>query len=258
MAIKMKGKTLLFVAGAGIILTAYLAARNTPEAIKRKEDALHEKRERLNDPNAQLTFIESLKAQFGAYIPAIISGTVTIGSLVGSDIINQQNLNKAKKSFNDFKDMTKKLEGEGAVKTIENAVEQKKLDDKAKKPWETNEHFRIVFQGHSILFESTRANVMEAIYEINRYFHLTGYITFNEMLKYFGQDPVEEGDDRGYEQYIGESIYGYSWIDIGLKECVDEPWITEIYMAAYPHRFDETECEDELENGVIKYSKGAS
>ena len=258
MVVKISGKAiLLIIAGTGMVLSAVFAAKNAPEAQKRKEEALQKKREETGNENAQLTFVESAKAQFGSYAPAVVAGIFAMGGLVGSEVVNKQNLNKAKKTFSEFKDMTEQLGGAGSVKAVEKAVEQKKLDEKTRKPWEEKEQFRIVFQGHSIQFESTRADVMAAIYEINRYFHDRGQVTFNDFLKYLGQNSVEEGDDRGWESYVGESIYGYSWIDIGLKECIDEPWITEIYMACYPHFFNEDECENEIENcGTDKLISG--
>ena len=258
MVIKIKGKTMLLVAaGLGMGITAWLAAKNTPEAQKRKEAALQEKREKTGDENAKLTFIESAQAQIGAYIPAIVSGMVTIGSLVGSEVINERNLKKAEKAYDDYKEMTDKLGGKGSSRFVEKAVEQKKLDEKAGKPWERPEQFRIVFQGKSIMFESTRAKVLEAIYEANRYFHLRGILTFNEFLQYLEQDSVEEGDDRGWECYIGEAVYGYTWIDFGLKECEDEPWVTEIYMPVYPHFFDEEDAQAEIEEECKKLNANA-
>jgi hypothetical protein len=240
-----------------MVVTAWLAAKKAPDAQKKKEEALQAKREKTGDPNAQLTFVESVQAQMGSYAPAIISGLVTIGSLTGSELINKENLKKAEKSLDDFKEMTDKLSGKDTSKVIEKAVEQKKLDEKKGKPWETKEQFRIIFQGHSIQFEATRAEVIEAIYETNRYFHGRGIVTFNEFLQYLGQDPVEEGDTRGWEVYTGEAVYGYSWIDFGLKECEDEPWVTEIYMAVYPHFFEVEDCEAEIEESLCgKLSSG--
>lgn len=253
MVIKVPGKTVfLVVAGLGMGITLYLTAKNTPEAQKRKEAALQAKREKTGDENATLTWIESIQAQVGAYAPAIVSGMVTVGSLVGSEVINEQNLKKAEKSYDNFKEMTDKLSGKGASKFIEKTVEQKKLDEKAGKPWSQKQQFRIIFQGKSIQFEDTRENVIEAIYETNRYFHDRGIVTFNEFLHFLGQDPVDEGDERGWECYIGEAVYGYTWIDFGLKECEDEPWVTEIYMACYPHFFDQDDAEAEIEEGCKK------
>ena len=253
MVIKVRGKTMLLVAaGLGMGLTVWLTAKNTPEAQKKKEAALQEKRERTGDENAQLTFIESAQAQFGAYVPAFISGMITIGSIVGSEVLNEKTLHKAEKAYDDYKDMTDKLNGKGTSKIIEKAVEQKKIDDKAKRPWEMPEQFRIVFQGQSIQFESTRLEVVEACYEANRYFHDRGILTFNEFLDYLGQGSVDEGDSRGWECYIGEAVYGYTWIDFGLKSCEDEPWVTEIYMPVYPHFFDEEDAYREIDEGVGK------
>lgn len=260
MAITIKGRTVFVtVVAIGTVVTAYFAAKKAPDAQQKKETALQEKRERTGNPNAQLTFVESIKAQIGSYAPAIVSAVVTLGSLVGSEVINKENLKRTEKALDDFKEMTEKLDGKGAAKTIEKAVEQKKLDEKAGKPWEEKEQFRIVFQGHSIQFEDTRANVIEAIYETNRYFHSRGIVTFNEFLHYLGQPPVEEGDDRGWEVCVGEVVYGYSWIDFGLKECIDEPWVTEIYMACYPHFFDQEDCEREIDEfccGKLESGKG--
>ena len=253
MTIKIKGKTVfVIVAGVGMIATAYFAAKSSPEAQKRKEAALEEKRARLGDENAQLTFVESAKAQVGAYAPAIISGIFALGGLVGSEVINEANLKKAEKSFDNFKTMTDKLDGKGASKIIEKAVEQKKLDEKNQRPWEEKETFRIVFQGKTIEFKSTRADVIEALYETNRYFQGRGCITFNEFLKNLGQDPVEGGEDRGWDAYVGEAIYGYTWIDFGLKQDEEDPWVTDIYFAVYPHFFDEEDAEAEIEEGVKK------
>ena len=82
---------------------------------------------------------------------------------------------------------------------------------------------QIIIKRHSIQFEKSRSDVIEAFYEANRYFHGRGVITFNEFLECLGLDHVEEGDNRGWEAYIGEAVYGYTWIDFGLKECEDEP-----------------------------------
>lgn len=254
MTIKIKGKTLLVLAaGVGMVVTAWLAAKNAPEAQKRKEEALQAKREATGDENAELTFMESAKAQIGSYIPAIISGTVALGSLVGSEVINSENLKKAEKTFDEYKNMTDKLSGKGSSKIIEKAVEQKKLDEKNRKPWEEKETFRIRFQGHTIEFQSTRADVIEALYETNRYFQGRGLITFNEFLAYLGQNSVEGGDDRGWEAHVGEAVYGYIWIDFGLKQDEDDPWITDIYFAVYPHLFDEDEAYAEVEEGCQKW-----
>lgn len=258
MTIRIKGKTLLVVAaGIGMVVTAWLAAKNAPEAQKKKEEALKAKREATGDENAQLTAVESVKAQIGSYIPAIISGTVALGTLIGSDVINENTLRKAEKSFDDYKSMTDRLSGNGSSKIIERAIEQKKIDEKNHKSWEKTETFRVAFQGETLEFESTRDKVIEAFYEANRYFQGRGILTFNEFLDLLDQQLLndeikKEGDIRGWEAHVGEAVYGYIWIDFALKQCEDEPWITEIYFPVYPHLFDEDEAYDEIDEGCVK------
>ena len=254
MVVKISGKAILLtIAIGGIGLTAYLSAKKAPEAAKRKEAALKEKRERTGDPNAQLTFMESMQAQIGSYIPAMAAAAVAIGGIAGSEVLNEKTFKKVEKAFDGYKEMTDKLEGKGTSKVIERAVEQKAADDKKKKPWDIKEEFCITFQGKVISFKATRSEVIEAFYEVNRYFHGRGIVTFNEFLSCLPDvEPVEQGDDRGWEAYVGESVYGYTWIDFGLKECYDKPWITEIYMPVYPHFFDQEDCELEIEEGVEK------
>lgn len=259
MVIKVKGKTLLLLAtGAGMIVTVFLAAKKAPEAQEKKEAALKAKRDRTGDENAQLTWFESAQAQFGSYVPAIVTGLATLGSLAGSEVLNEKNLKKAEAKFGEFKEMTERIDGKGAVKTVEKAIEQKKLDEKSGKPWDRPETFRLVFQGHSVQFEKKRSDVIEAFYEANRLFHGRGSVTFNEFLQYLGLESMPEGDDRGWECYIGETVYGYSWIDFGLKECPEEPWVTEIFFPVYPHFLDENSCDMEIENGCKKLGIGES
>ena len=247
MTIRIKGKT-LFVAmvGIGMAATTYFTAKNTPEAQKRKELALEEKKQLTGDENAKLTWIESIKAQFGAYIPTIVMWMVTLGGIVGSEVFNEQALQRVEEKREDIKKMIEKLDGKGAVQVVEQAVELKKLGEKNNKPWEEKEKFRITFKGRTIDFESTRLKVMETLYEINRYFHLSGRVMFEEFLQYFNLKSVPEWDHFGWDVGIGESDYGYSWIDVRLKECEDESGVTELYMVVDPHDFDEDKKEDDL------------
>ena len=253
MNIKISGRTIcVIVAGVGMIATAWFAAKNAPDAQKKKDEALQAKREATGDENAQLTVVESVKAQIGSYIPAIISGTVALGSLVGSEVINADNLKKAEKSFNDYKEMADRIGGKGSSQIIEKAVEQKKLDTKSNKPWNKKETFRVVFEGQTIEFESTREDVLTAFYEANRRFQTKGILTFNEFMDILDQQILNDevfrkGNERGWEAYVGEAVYGYTWIDFSLQPVEDEPWITEIYFPIYPHLFDEEEAYTEIE-----------
>lgn len=255
MNIKISGKTVfVIVAGAGMVITAWLAAKNAPNAQKKKEEALQAKREATGDENAQLTIVESFNAQIGSYVPAIISGVVTLGSFVGSEVINADNYRKGEKMIEEYKNMTDRIGGAGTSKFIEKAVEQKKLEEKADKDdqaWEKRRKFKLKFEGETLEFESTLADVTTACYFANRQFILYGILTFNEFLNLLDQQMLtdkasKEGDRRGWEACVGEAVYGYSWIDIDIVDS-DEPDVKEITFPVYPHLFDEEEAYKEVE-----------
>ena len=67
------------VAGAGVVGTAVLAAKATPDAIERKKEA----EEKKGEP---LTKWEAFKVMFPSYIPAGTTGLVTLASIAGLSI----------------------------------------------------------------------------------------------------------------------------------------------------------------------------
>lgn len=249
-----KGAICTTIAVGGVVLTTWLTAKNTPGALEKKEQALKAKREKTGNPEAKLTFWESVRAQASSYLPAIGSGAVTILGILGGDYFNKEDILRVKKELGSYKTMTKELAGEPAAKAIEKAVEQKKEDEKKGKPWEKKEWFQITFKKAEINFESTRADVIAGLYEANRYFIGRGFLSFNNLLEYLGLEPkdylteeeLEEADNTGWEQCVGEAVYGYVWIDFALQEKLDED-LTEIYMPFQPHPMNMDEAEAEIE-----------
>jgi len=249
-----KGAICTTIAVIGVGVTTWLTAKNTPEALERKEQALKAKREKTGNPDAKLTFWESMQAQAKAYWPTIGAGALTIAGIVGGDYFNKEDILKAKKAMAEYKDMHKKLDGEGAVKTVEKAVEQKKEDEKKGRPWEKKEWFQIKFKNAEINFESTRTDVMAGLYEADRYFIGRGFLTFNNLLEFLGLEPkdyltedeIKEADKIGWEQSTGEAVYGYVWIDFSLQDRLEED-LTEIYMPFQPHPMNIDEAEAEID-----------
>lgn len=218
-----KATVLTFMAAGGVVVTVVLTGKLAPIAKAKKEAALAEKRKRLNDPNAQLTWWESIQAQLGSYLPVILSLLATTGSIFGSDILNKRNYNQLKLYGEEFKKMSDQLAGEGHSKLVEQAIEKKEQDKKDGKPeWGEKQWFALdltpvdtTLPERVILFESTMADVIQAEYEVNRYFHGNYEISNKELLQCFGLDDfIEENDDKiGFDMTTGEAFYGYSWID---------------------------------------------
>lgn len=263
MSLKVKGKTLLIlVTGAGIVVTAYLAAKKAPEAQKRKEEALKAKREATGDENAQLTTTESIKAQIGSYAPAIISGVVAFSSFIGTEIIDEHDIhkikqsvtndfNKLKNSLDDYKTMTDKLNGNGSSKIIERAIEQ---DNKT---FTTRQWYRIIFEDEKLEFQSTPEDVIKAFYEANRQFQGTGILTFNEFLDYLDQqlltdEAQQKGEELCWEAFVCDNIFGYTWLDFDIQPCEDRPDMKEIIFPVMPRYIDEDDQYHKIDEACAK------
>jgi len=214
--IKPKGKigiVLTFIAGIGMVVTIIIASKKAPEAQKLKQEALEAKRKKTGDDNAQLTKLESIKAQAPCYAPVAFSAAVAVGSMIGSQIIPQEAIKDINDLSNMYKTVNEKLNGPYVHKAVEDISNQKIIENTNGIKKET---FVFKFNGKNIIFDSTLLDVLTSEYEANKAFRLgkNGQLTFNQLLDIFHADErVSGGDDYGWDQEIGAAIYGYYWID---------------------------------------------
>lgn len=250
--IKPKGKLgiiLMLAAGAGMIFTVVLTAKKAPEAQKLKEEALEQKKVATGNENVQLTKIESLKAQLPCYAPVIFSAAVTTGSMIASQVMPQGALRNLENTLQTYKDISAKVHGPEAEKLIEQMTEQKITQgtDGMKK-----ETFVLKFNDHDILFETTLLDVMEAEYDCNRFFTGTGQLTFNQLLGFFRLETQERGDEFGWDCYLGEVWYGYSWIDFKHRRgMLDGKPVTFIEFPFDCHSLNEEDCNDDFLDSTL-------
>lgn len=104
------GSTILAIAaGVGVIATAILAARERKEADERiqvaKEDKAMAEAEEKGDltpdfDHVHLTVWETIKAAAPAYKGAILVGTLTIGAIVGSQILSLRQIGDLAAAYN--------------------------------------------------------------------------------------------------------------------------------------------------------------
>ena len=232
------GIVLTLLAGAGMIFTMYLTAKKAPEALKLKEEALEAKRQNTGDENAELTFMESAKAQAPCYGPVAVSAIATVGALVGSQILPQNALDDLNKVHKTYKNITSKVNGKKAEELIQKMTNHK-LEHGSDVP--IKETFVIELGEDVITFDSTILQVMQAAYDINKLFNAVGTVTINEMLNFFKQKEIENGNDFGWNIDLGEIWYGYSWIDIEFtrKGKLNGQDVTFIDFVVEPHSLTE-------------------
>ena len=97
------------------------------------------------------------------------------------------------------------------------------LDDSSGKPVLWYEEYSKRF------FEATLEQILSAEYHLNRNYILRGCATINEMYDFFGLDPVEWGDDLGWEPMDEDEF----WIEFNhFKAKLDDG--TEFYILDLP------------------------
>ena len=114
---------------AGMISTTILAVKATPRALDLIAKAEDEKKE-------ELTKVEVVKTAWKPYIPATITGTVSIACLVGASSVNARRnaaLYSAYKlsetALSDYKEKVIETIGEKKEQAVREKVAQKKVDD---------------------------------------------------------------------------------------------------------------------------------
>lgn len=218
------------MASAGVVGTAVLAAKATPKAIERKEEAEKEKGE-------ELTTWEKVKAMAPSYIPAASVGLATVGSIAGISVMSNkrqaelsalvtggnQIINRISRKYGALREEVNKKDPEIIKdfdkKTLDDQWEEyvnKRMDKKAR-CWmlyggeclpinDSSEYgetrmFCIEYgngladeNGHEmIFFEATPGDVLCAFYNINGIYQQESTVRLNELFKFLGLPSTELG-----------------------------------------------------------------
>lgn len=268
--LKKNASTILTCLGAGgVVATVALAIKATPKAldkiqcsqVDKGEEILHKLREGALEKSdtgyilPKLTAIETLQACWKEYLPTIAVGTGSLICIFGANVLNrrqQASLASAyaalESAYQGYRRKVCSILGPDTDAMIEKAVEQEKQDIKDDlPPWDEVQTFYLPCCGKAAFFERTMEEVVQAEYHINRNLILRGEVTLNEFLSFLGLDAVEEGDVIGWDCYIGETQYGYRWIDFNHRHYVTDDGLTvcSIDTPFAPHSLDDLEYDGE-------------
>lgn len=268
--LKKNTSTILTCLGAGgVVATVALAIKATPKAldkiqcaqVDKGEEILHKLREgALEKSDAgyilpKLTALETLQACWKEYLPTVAVGTGSLICIFGANVLSrrqQASLASAyaalESAYQGYRRKVCSILGPDTDAMIEKAVEQEKQDiEDDLPPWDEVQTFYLPCCGKAVFFERTMEEVVQAEYHINRNLVLRGEVTLNEFLSFLGLDAVEEGDVIGWDCYIGETQYGYRWIDFNHRHYVTDDGLTvcSIDTPFAPHSLDDPEYDGE-------------
>lgn len=249
--LKQNASTLLTCLGAGgVVTTVVLAIKATPKAmdklqtaqIDKGEDILDGRREgevvRNDDGSLQLpklTILETVQVCWKEYLPTIAIGAGSLVCIFGSNVLSRRQqasmaaaYTALASAFEGYRDKVKAICGPDTDEMIQRAIEQEKQDEEDDRPpWDEVQTFYLECNGCSAkFFERTMEQVMRAEYEANRLFILKGSLTLNEFLQIMDLPKVETGDSVGWEEYIGETQFGYRWIDFNHRYFITDDGLT--------------------------------
>ena len=240
--IKRHGATILSVAGGvGVITTAVMAVKATPEAIELLDRASEKK-------GAELTTAEKIKIAGPQYIPPVLVGIGTIACILGANILNKRQqaalisaYAMLDSSYKEYREKLKELYGEEAHEEIVNAIAVEKANDVGIRSGMFIDNNcltdseacgdRVIFyeEWSHRYFESTIEQVITAEYHLNRNFVLRGFTFLNEFYDFLGLEPNDYGSVLGWsvedELYWIEFNHRKDVLDDGI-ECfiIETPW----------------------------------
>lgn len=268
--LKKNTSTILTCLGAGgVVATVALAIKATPKAldkiqcaqVDKGDEILHKLREGALEKTdtgyilPKLTAIETVQACWKEYMPTVAVGTGSLICIFGANVLSrrqQTSLASAyaalESAYQGYRRKVCSILGPDTDAMIEKAVEQEKQDNEDDfPPWDEVQTFYLPCCGKAAFFERTMEEVVQAEYHINRNLVLRGEVTLNEFLSFLGLDAVEEGDVIGWDCYIGETQYGYRWIDFNHRHYVTDDGLTvcSIDTPFAPHSLDDPEYDGE-------------
>ena len=188
---------------AGMITTTVLAVKATPKALVLIDEAENEK-------NDDLTPIETVKEAWKPYIPAIITGTVSIGCLVGANSVNARR-NAALATAYKISETALTEYREKVIETIgenkEHDIRDKIAKEKVEKTPVSNRQVIITGKGDSLWYESISGRyfnsnidkLKSAINELNEQLLSEMYISLTDFYSAIGLEPTSISDLLGWK-----------------------------------------------------------
>lgn len=191
---------------AGMITTTVLAVKATPKAMRICEA---EKLDRANNYIEEPTKIEYVKACWKCYIPAAVTGTVSIACLIGASSVNVRRnaalataYKLSETALNEYKEKVVETIGEKKEKSIKDAIAK----DKVEKDPVNQQNIIVTGKGETLCydglfgryFKSDMDKLKKIENDLNLRLRNENYISLNEFYYEVGLDGVGAGDDLGW------------------------------------------------------------
>lgn len=187
---------------AGMITTTILAVKATPKAIRLIEEAEEEKED-------DLTKTEVIKAAWKPYVPAVVTGIVSISCIIGSNSVNAKRnaalataYNISQTAFAEYKDKVVETIGEKKEQAIKNKIAKEKME----KDPVTKSEVIITEKGNTLCYDAATGRyfksdidkIKKAVNELNFKMLNEMYVSLNDFFEALGLSGTALGNDLGW------------------------------------------------------------
>lgn len=210
----------------GIVGTSVLAAKAATKASKMISETGKE-------AERELTSAEKIKIAIPVFMPPLAMGVATIGCVIGGQLLNHSQQASMISAYSLLDQAYKKYRGEvcstygeEADRDIMKAIAAKDAEqvylsapsiggDCVVSIADDNEPTLLFYDIFSQrFFKTTRTQVFDAIYHLNRNYILRGDACVNEFYDFLGIQPITNGNELGWAP-VDEGMY---WIDMDVRQ----------------------------------------
>ena len=190
---------------AGMITTTVLAVKATPKARRESEEF----EECILCNHEKIKPMDAVKITWKHYIPAAVTGTVSIACLIGASSVNVRRnaalataYKLSETALTEYKSKVVETIGEKKERVIKDAIDK----DKIEKNPVTQQNVIVTGKGETLCYDelfgryftSDIDKLKKIENELNRRMRDEMYISLNEFYYEVGLDGVKAGDDIGW------------------------------------------------------------
>lgn len=191
---------------AGMIATTVMAVQATPKALKLLEE------KKVDDE--KIPVVEIVKTTWKCYIPAAVTGTISIACIVGASSANVRRnaalataYTLSESAFRDYKEKVVETIGEKKEQIVKDAVAKDKVE---KNPLSNNEVI-VTEKGNTLCYDAISGRYFKSDIEklkkieneLNRQMLNEGYISLNDFYYEIGLPTIKIGTDLGWNSDCG-------------------------------------------------------
>lgn len=190
---------------AGMVTTVIFAVQATPKALQLIEEKKDE------EHKDELTALETVKVAWKPYVPAAVTGIVSVACLIGANSVHAKRnaalataYQLSSTALSDYKEKLIETVGEKKEKAVRDKIAQDKVD---KDPIEST-NVIISGSGKSLCydpqfgqyFESTIDDIKRAVTELNYRMINRGeeYVSLNDFYDELGIERIDVGEQLGW------------------------------------------------------------